>query len=328
MRAVQLIGPENLVLRELPSRELVAHEVRVNVQATCVCGSDLKNYRNPVVVPQVPGHEFSGIIVEVGPGCDRRFVAGDRVTAFPMLGCMQCGACSAGNFRDCATKRSLGFQLPGSFAQEVIVDERFVVPLQSGLSYEQGALIEHLACGYRLAKEIIAAGCSPGATIVIIGDGPIALADVQALRVFGFTNVTVLGKHASRLSLARSLGTSRLLSTWEAGTTAVDVCVYAAPAEATLERVLNDVRAGGLVFPQTAIKSSSIRDAIARSRIALGRAFAYLLEDFSEVMKLVMTGVIQTDRLVTTRVHLREVPAEMIGFFDKSAHFKVCISEF
>ena len=325
LKAIQLLGPENLVQTELPSRALGGREIRIKVEATCVCGSDLKNYRRPVVVPQVLGHEFSGRVLETGPGCTGNLNSGTRVTAFPMQGCMRCAKCAAGNHRDCPTKQSLGFQIPGSFAEEVIVDERLAVPLIESLSYEQGALVEHLACGYRLGKEITNVRPARDTVIVIIGDGPIALADVQALRVLGYVDITVLGKHASRMALARKLGARQTRSAWKPGESAVTVCVYAAQADASLESILPDLVVGGVVFPQTRIRSLAARCAIDRSGISLGRAFAYLLSDFGDVMELIDDGRLWTNDLVTTRLELRDVPGAVATFFEKNAHFKILV---
>jgi L-iditol 2-dehydrogenase len=302
LRAIQLIGPENLVQHDLPSRALTRWEIRIRVEATCVCGSDLKNYRRPVVLPQVPGHEFSGRVLETGPFCSGDLHPGDRVTAFPMMSCLRCAECAAGSHRDCPWKQSLGFHIPGSFAEEVIVDERLAVPLIASIAPARDT------------------------AIVIIGDGPIALADVQALRVIGYRDLTVVGKHASRLRLAGKLGAQRTTTGWAPGESAVGLCVYAAPADATLEAILRDIVAGGVVFPQARIHSKAALDAMDRSRISLGRAFAYLLSDFRDVMALMANGVLRTDELVTTRLELRDVPGAVASFFEKDKHFKIMIA--
>jgi len=326
MKAILLTGPENLVVTELPSRALRSHEIRIKVAASCICGSDLRNLRHPVVLPQVPGHEFSGSVIELGPESSGKLKMGSRVTAFPMMSCMSCPACSSNDFRDCQSKKSLGFQLPGSFAEEVIVDERLAVPLPEGLSYEQGALVEHLCCGYRVAREIQDRQAGAESHIVIIGDGPIALADVQCLCALGFNNITVLGKHSLRLELARPLGAREALTAWVTPVPAIDICVYAAPAEETLEKVIADMKPGGIVFPQTKITSEVILSRMASSGISTGRAFAYLLSDFDEVMTFIERGRLKTENLITTRLALLEVPENYSKFFDKGKHFKILIT--
>jgi threonine dehydrogenase-like Zn-dependent dehydrogenase len=326
MKAVQLVGPKNLVLQELPSRPLGRREIRIGVAATCVCGSDLKNILDPVFVPQTPGHEFSGTVIEVGPGSSQELKEGDRVTAFPMMSCMNCAACARGDYRDCKNKKGLGFQLAGSFAEEVIVDERLAVRLQEGLSYEQGALVEHLCCGYRLAREIEAGGPGKDSHIVIIGDGPIALADLQSLRLLGFTNITVLGKHRSRLELAGSLGARRALTEWQDDLPPVDIAILAASAEPTLSGLIGRMRRGSIVYAQTRIRGAAILETLQRAGVVVQRAFAYYLQDFLEIMSLMKSGKLETERLITKRLRLSEVPAHVADLFDKADNFKVLIS--
>lgn len=313
MKAIQIVAPGRLELTEKLSRPLCAWEVRVAVAASCVCGSDLKNISAPVLVPQVPGHEFSGVVIEVSTEAESLCQVGDRVTAFPMIGCMKCADCKNSRFRDCVDKLSIGFQLAGSFAEEVIVDSRLVVSLSDGLTYEQGALIEHLSCGYRLAKEIVSHQLQADAHIVLIGDGPIALADLQALRLFGYPNVTLIGKHPLRMGMARRLGAFRVLHLSEIEAVVgrkilplVDAIIMAAPAEQTLNQLLPLLRPEGLVFPQVSIKSPSILRSLKESKSVFGRAFAYEIGDFTEVMSLIQEGRLESESLITDRIDLLE----------------------
>ncbi|MBI3556189.1 MAG: alcohol dehydrogenase catalytic domain-containing protein [Deltaproteobacteria bacterium] len=324
MKAIQLIAPDKLVLAELPSRPLVDRELRVRVVASCICGSDIKNVKSPVLLPQTPGHEFSGTVLEVAPGSDGRVRVGDRVTAFPMIACMKCAACEKENYRDCDAKKSLGFQLPGSFAEEVIFDERFAVPLRKAISYEQGALLEHLCCGYRLAKELVVSQPARDAQIVIVGDGPIALADVQALIAHGYRNITLLGKHPARMALASQFGATVMPA--EASIFAlIDVCILAAPADSTLSRLLPAMGEGSKVFPQTRIHDPQMLERMKASGIGLGRAFAYAMQDFEDVMSWIEEGKLVTSPLITTRVNLRELPEKFRSFVEKKGHIKVLV---
>ena len=332
MKAIQIIAPDRLELTEMPSRPLRAREVRIAVAATCLCGSDLKNIGNPVLMPQVPGHEFSGVVVEVSTQARDTVRVGDRVTVFPMLTCMKCAECRRSRFRDCVQKLSLGFQLPGSFAEEVIVEWRQVIHLTDRLTYEQGALVEHLCCGYRLAKEIFGYQLPVDSHIVIIGDGPIALADLQALRLFGHRNITLIGKHSLRMGMARKFGAARVLDLSEIDATTetkslslVDVIVMAASADETLNQLLCLLRPRGLVFPQTSIKRPSILRYLKEAEIVLGRAFAYDIGDFTEMMDLIKGGKVDTESLITNRIDLLELAEEFPTFRQKANRLKTVI---
>lgn len=332
MKAIQLVAPGRLVETELPSRPLRAWEVQVAVACTCVCGSDLKNINTPVMLPQVPGHEFSGVVVARSPEVIDSLDIGCKVTAFPMMACMDCLDCLSGRFRDCADKLSLGFQLPGSFAEEVIVDSRLIVPLPDGLTYEQGALVEHLCCGYRLAKEIIAQKVPVEAHFVIVGDGAIALADVQSLRLFGYRNITLIGKYPLRMDVARKLGVSRVVSSVDfraimekKDISPTDVCIMAAPAEQTLTEMLPLLKPQSLVFPQSRIRSSVVLHYLEDHGIGMGRAFAYAFEDFPEVMSLIKNGTLDTDSLVTNRFNLSQFVENFSAVQQKEKYLKTVI---
>src|SRR3954449_1097800 len=97
MRAVTIAEDRSLVVADVDERELEAGEVRVEVAACGICGSDL-HLRPSEAVPvgAVMGHEFSGRIAEVGPGVDGPGV-GDRVTVFPFAPCGACPMCEQGD---------------------------------------------------------------------------------------------------------------------------------------------------------------------------------------------------------------------------------------
>jgi threonine dehydrogenase-like Zn-dependent dehydrogenase len=332
MKAIQIVAPGQLKLRDTRSRPLRPLEVRIAVAATSICGSDLRYINNPPAEPQVPGHEFAGSIVEVSEQARDVFRVGNRVTAFPMIPCMDCLHCQDGRFRDCGDKRSLGFHLPGSFAEELVMDSRMVIPLADELTYEQGALVEHLCCGYRLARELVDRQLSSDSHILIIGDGPIALADLQAIKLAGYRHITLVGKHKRRTDLARRLGASRLIQTSEINPvmvdrqlSVVDACIFAAHAEETLNLSLRMLRPGGLVFPQTRITNPSVVDVLKEREAVIGKAFAYEISDFAIVMDLIRRKQLDTESVVSDRIDLLELADQWTSINDKGHRLKTVI---
>jgi L-iditol 2-dehydrogenase len=321
MKAVQIVGPGKLEFNDIEGSDLRQGEVKIVVAAAAVCGSDLKVIGAPALIPSIPGHEFSGVIVASFDDKNRNFHFGSRVTVFPMISCMKCSYCLHGAMRDCNHKLSLGFHLPGAFAEEINVDARFVVELDDGLTLEQGALVEHLCCGYRLAQELKLSKLPLDSHIVIIGDGPIAIADLQMLLLLNYRNITLVGKHASRLNLALTLGVKRAINYLDAAIIIrksqdciVDVCIFAAAADETLMSILPMVKRQGLVFPQTRITEPEPLKFLSCSTIKLGRAFAYELEDFQVVMQIMLDKKINTDLLVSNRVNL----SQFVDYFSEN----------
>ena len=331
MKTVQIVSSSKLALKNVSPPPLADYEVRIEVAFSSVCGSDLKNISDPVKIPQIPGHEFSGRIIETAKVSQELFHIGERVTVFPMIACLECAECKKRAYRDCQYKQSLGFQLPGAYAEQVVVDGRFVVPLLNNISYEQGALIEHLCCGYRLVKEISSQiHPSEEVHIVIIGDGPIALADLQALKISLYSNITLIGKHEIRRKIAKKLGASKVVNSVSFDQTKeklppVDICIFAADALRILEQVIPLMKPSGIFYPQTRVKSSYIQSLLESHEIFIGRAFAYLLEDFNEMMTLIEAGKIETDSLITARIPLLDVVNVFPAFYEKKNNIKILI---
>ena len=327
MKAIRLTAPGILELQEIPIVPLKDCEIRIRVRRTSVCGSDLNNIFHPVLVPQTLGHEFSGEVTEVTEMSAKYFQKGDRVTAFPIIGCMECDSCNDRNFRDCDSKVSLGFQLPGSFAESIVVDSRFVIRLKEGISYTEGSMIEHLACGYRLGREIAEMKLSMDSHILILGDGPIALADLQSLRVLGYCNISLIGKHEFRKNLASKLGAENVLdsNTCYEDLEPVDVCVFAAKAHETLNRVVDYMKPQSIVFPQTRISDMKIEEKLSKKNIVWGRAFAYMLDDFYKVMDFILDNRINVNPLVTVEHDLFDLPALLKSIKNKGVNMKIML---
>ncbi len=328
-KAVQLIAPSQLRFIDVEPQPLKENEIRVQVAVAGVCGSDLKNILAPVMTPQIPGHEFSGSIIEVGRHLKGKFVRDERVTAFPMFGCLKCKACVFKNYRDCADKKSLGFQLPGAFAQEVIIDGTFIIRLKDEITYEQGALLEPFCCGYRLMKEMEKDfSCPQDKHIVIVGDGPIALADLQALQSQSFKHITIIGKHSNRMGIAQRLNAhviqfsdNYLKELRKLG--GIDVCIMAAMAQEVLRDIIPLMNKGAIVYPQTRVNDKDILKQMSERNICLGRAFAYFMDDFDQVMNLMADKRINTDIMVTKRIALSEVAGSFEHLFSKSDQMKL-----
>ena len=324
MRAIKISGPEKIKINSVKSVPLKKWEVRIAVANAAVCGSDLKLIHNATSLSLIPGHEFSGAIIETSIEAMDTFKFGDKVTAFPMISCLKCKYCLEKNFRDCALKKSLGFQLPGAFSEEIVIDSRFVINLENGLSYEQGALVEHLCCGYRLAKEIMSLKLPINSHIVLLGDGPIALANIQMLKIFNYNNITVIGKHFIRMNLAYKLGAKKIFDFKQSDTfinlfisEKIDVCIYASSAEKTLNLICPFIRFKGVIFPQVRIKELNTLEILKKLKIIYGKAFTYEFEDFSIVMKLMKNSKINTELLISKRVEL-EYYAESFSILKKN----------
>ena len=332
MKALQILNDNKLGLISKDSDALAPWEARVSVAISLVCGSDLKNIRLSSSVSRVPGHEFSGVVTEVSKEAIGILKIGERISAFPMMPCHSCVNCKNRIFRDCEFKESLGgVDWPGSFATELIIDARMAVVLPQELTMEQGALLEHLCCAYRFAKEILESGSGIESHILIIGDGPIALGNLQMLLLEGYKNVTLLGKYSLRLKLAKELGArevfeiSALNESSHADLETVDICVLSAPSEKMILNLSKVFKYGASIIEQTRFLDAELKQLLISRGFIFRRAFAYHLSDFDQVTQLIIAGLVKTDQLVTSRISLEDFGPAYPDVLAKHRNIKVAV---
>jgi L-iditol 2-dehydrogenase len=214
-----LRGNGNVELRDVPEPSPGPGQVKVEVKVAGVCGSDLHIYHDEtkinVVPPVVMGHEFSGVIVEVGNGLPNgkpcSWQPGDRVTCETTAeSCGTCLPCRTGHYNMCATRKVVGYAVDGCFARYCVVNERQLHRLPDEVDFVGGALTEPLACCVHAALDMTR--ISAGDVVVITGPGPIGLLCLQLVKAAGACAVVCgIPQDAERLALARRWGADATL---------------------------------------------------------------------------------------------------------------------
>jgi threonine dehydrogenase-like Zn-dependent dehydrogenase len=212
VRGVLLPGDRQALVAYFPEPHPGEGEVVVAMRAAAVCGSDLHSYRTSVAdraggAGTIPGHEPSGVVVEVGPGV-RRVKVGDRVSVYHFRGCGHCRRCVGGQIMWCADRRGYGGPIHGSDADYLLTDERNCLPLPDDLSFEVGALIAcNTGTAYASLRKLNPSGRD---TLVVFGLGPVGLNGVLIGRALG---ARVIGVDVSRFrrSMAEELGAEAAL---------------------------------------------------------------------------------------------------------------------
>ena len=207
-------GPGNMEIRDVPEPQPEQGQVKIEVKAAGICGSDLHIYHDDIVIavkpPVVVGHEFSGVIAGLGDGT-AGWKTGERVVS--ELGfevCGRCYNCLAGFPNLCDSRKSIGYWYNGAFARYIIVPAEGVHRLPDNASFEQGALTEPLACVVHGVLELTP--FAAGDTVLISGPGAIGLMTLQVARAQGaITIVSGVSADQSRLTLARELGADHLI---------------------------------------------------------------------------------------------------------------------
>jgi D-arabinose 1-dehydrogenase-like Zn-dependent alcohol dehydrogenase len=199
-------------LVDLPAPDCPADGVLVEVRATGVCRSDWHAWQghDPVSLPQVPGHEFAGVISVVGPQVTTRRV-GERVTTPFVCGCGRCAYCAAGDAQVCPDQSQPGFTQPGSFADLVAVPaaDLNVVPLPDGLDFVTAA---SLGCRFATAYRALTAHgrVRPRDCVAVHGCGGVGLSAVMIATALG-ARVVAVDVAEPALRLAEELGAEVLV---------------------------------------------------------------------------------------------------------------------
>ncbi|CCG09757.1 alcohol dehydrogenase catalytic domain-containing protein [Pararhodospirillum photometricum] len=242
MKALVFSRPGSLSIEELPCPEPHGDELLIKVAASGICGTDVHIFHGgfPCAFPLVPGHEFAGEVVAVGPECVR-FQPGARVAVEPNIPCNNCPECLRGEHHYCRAMRVPGVNLPGGMAEYVLVNERAAFDI-GALPWEHGALVEPLSCVVhateRLAPQL-------GEQVLVMGAGPIGVLMARLMRARGVRAVDILEREPERRRAAAALGLGRVFG----DPVEISAKTYDACADATGASVLVAEAANRLVRP-------------------------------------------------------------------------------
>lgn len=211
MKAAVLHGNEDIRYEEYPTPEVKPGTVKVRVKAAGICGSDIPRVLNNGAhyYPIVLGHEFSGIVEEIGEGVTKVKV-GDTVSGAPLLPCMKCGDCQRGNYSLCKHYGFIGSHDQGSFAEYVVMPEANAIPYDPSIPFEVAAMFEPATVSLHGMYCNDYAG---GGDVAIIGGGTIGLFAAQWAHIFGAKRVVVFDLVEERLELAKRLGADEVINT-------------------------------------------------------------------------------------------------------------------
>jgi L-iditol 2-dehydrogenase len=207
LRKLQM-GKGYMEVVEVPVPTLQKGEVLVEVRRAGVCGTDIHNYYGlyPKLRPPVTlGHEFCGVITEVGPNATG-WKTGDRVTVDSRASsCGFCSFCRDGRTNLCAQRVGYGSNKDGGFASFVAVNQEALHRLPDHISFREGALCEPMACAVHAVMEI--SSLKSGDTVLITGPGPIGLLVLQVAKAQGgIVVITGRKRDEERLKLAHQFG--------------------------------------------------------------------------------------------------------------------------
>jgi len=258
MKAAKWCGPRDIRLVEVEKPSPKPHQALIRVESVGICGSDIHYYLDGhigstrIKEPLVLGHEFSGVVEEVGGEADRSLI-GKRVAVEPSIPCGECDMCRGGAYNVC---RKLFF--PGGPPHDGVLSEYYAIhagfcfPVPEGMSAIVAAGIEPLAVAVHTVE---LAKLQPGETAAVLGLGPIGLLTTQVAKVEGAGTIYGTDLYGYRLEAGRRYGVDETFDAGEEDTVAaimdatngrgVDVAFDTARSSETLAIACRVARPGG-----------------------------------------------------------------------------------
>ncbi len=207
MKSAVFYGKHDMRVEDSPMPKVGPEDILIQVKACGICGTDVHIYEGDkgaaeVTPPTILGHEFSGVIAEVGSAVTK-YKAGDRVCIDPNCYCGKCDFCRNGIAHYCTDMIGYGTTVNGGFAEYCSVNQRQVYKLGDNTTFEQGAMTEPVAC---CLHGIDMCNITPGSSVVIIGGGMIGLLMLQLAKLAGAARTALLEPVESKREVAKKLG--------------------------------------------------------------------------------------------------------------------------
>ncbi|OOL31550.1 dehydrogenase [Rhodococcus rhodochrous] len=220
MRAAVYYGNKELRIEDVPEPSPGEGQVKVRVSRNGICGTDLHEYYDgPIFIPPsdphpltgkamplVLGHEFSGIVTEVGRGVTDVH-EGDHVAIEPVYHCGRCRPCKTGRYNLCTVVAFHGLMADGGMAEYTVVPRNQVHTLPDSVPLEMGALVEPMSVAYHAA---VLGEVGDQSSALIYGAGPIGIGLWFALRGMGLTEIDVVEPSPTRRASIEALGARTL----------------------------------------------------------------------------------------------------------------------
>lgn len=211
MKAVVCYGDGEVRYEDVAEPQTGIGEVKINVKACGICGSDIPRAmaRGAHSYPIILGHEFSGVVTEIGDDVTNVSI-GDHVTAAPLIPCHECEECRNGNYSLCNQYSFIGSRQQGANAEYIVVPATNVVKINKSIPLELGALFEPSTISLHA---VYLNDYKPGGYVAILGGGTMGIYALQWTKIIGAKKVVVFGRDKKHLELSIRLGADSVIST-------------------------------------------------------------------------------------------------------------------
>ncbi len=330
MKAIRMYAPRDLRLEQVPVPVIKENEALIKIMAVGICGSDIPriNQYGAHISPIIPGHEFSGVIVETGKGISN-FKIGDRVTVPPILPCFACEFCEQGHYSLCKNYKYFGSRNDGAFAQYIAVPETNLLKVADHVSFEAAATSDPLANALHAVER---GGFRPGHKVCVFGVGAIGLYAIQYMKAKGAKVVVAVDVDDRKLEAARDCGADFTIDGRAADAAeqvvrvtdgGADVCIDASGFPAAQHNaVMATAKHGTMVLlgisHQALTLSEQAVDWVMRGEKAIVGSWNSFSKPFpgwewEQAVKALADGTVDAEKVITHKLPLEDVP----DIFDK-----------
>lgn len=209
MKAIVLCANKDLKYMDVEEQKVINNLVKVRIAYTGICHSDVSRVleNRAHFYPIILGHEFSGVIEEIGPNVSN-FKVGDHVVGIPLVPCFNCEDCRNGNYSLCKNYTFYGSRENGSYAEAIVLSEKNVFKISNEINLKTAAFFEPMTVACHALKHI---NFQPNSTVGIIGNGTIGLFTLQLAKIMGASKVIMFGRN-DKFDLAKKLGVDNCIN--------------------------------------------------------------------------------------------------------------------
>jgi len=320
LKCAKLVAPRKIVIEEAPKPTPGPHEVIIEVRYCGICGSDIHAYhgRHPFIHPPIVlGHEFSGVVHEVGESVEYVF-RGQRAVVEPLLTCGRCLNCRLGDYNRCKELKVIGCQTDGAFAEFVKVPAHRVFEIPDDLDFLTAAFTEPVAVAVHAVKR---AGPLAGNKVLVLGSGTIGLLVAAVSKIYGAAEVISTDIYDYKLDVALRMGADQVVNVRREsleeyifkhvdpeGVDVVFECVGG--VKETLEQAVKVTRRGarvvvvGVFGKPVEVNVGLVQD----KELEVKGSAVYIFKDFLDAIELLRRRRIDVRPLATKVFSLDQVP--------------------
>jgi len=305
-----MVNPGKIEFNHISKPKPRDNEVLIKVKKIGICGSDIHVFHgvHPYTkYPVIQGHEFSGIVVEIG--CQvKQFSLGEKVTVMPQIICGKCYSCRHGMYHICDSLKVMGFQADGSAQEYFCVTESNVIKLPDSISFEAGAMIEPVSVAVHALSRV---GDIKGKKILVLGAGPIGNLVGQVAKSLNATAVMNSDLSDFRLNIAKECGIDFIINPVKEdlnkailrnfGSDRADVIVECVGIESTITQAISYARKGSTIVIVGVFGRKPVIDlALIQDReLSLIGSLMYQRKDYEEAINLAYSNKLCLEELIT-----------------------------